>query len=46
MYGIAFSLDPLHLLPSLLLVSSGALIGWLSARVTVGVYLRQFEPGK
>ena len=46
MYGIAFSLDPLHLLPSLLLVSGGALIGWLSARVTVGVYLRQFEPGK
>ncbi|MEN8711291.1 MAG: permease-like cell division protein FtsX [Arenicellales bacterium] len=46
MYGIAFSLDPLHVLPSLLLVSSGALIGWLSARVTVGVYLRQFEPGK
>jgi cell division transport system permease protein len=46
MYGIAFSLDPLHFLPSLLLVSSGALIGWLSARVTVGVYLRQFEPGK
>ena len=46
MYGIAFSLDPLHLLPSLLMVSSGALIGWLSARVTVGVYLRQFEPGK
>lgn len=44
MYGIAFSLDPLHLLPSLLLVTSGALIGWLSARVTVGVYLRQFEP--
>jgi hypothetical protein len=29
-----------------LLVSSGAVIGWLSARVTVGVYLRQFEPGK
>ena len=46
MYGIAFSLDPLHFLPSLLLVSGGALIGWLSARVTVGVYLRQFEPGK
>ena len=46
MYGIAFSLDPLHFLPSLLLVSSGALIGWLSARVTVGVYLRQFEPRK
>lgn len=46
MYGIDFSLDPLQLLPSLLLVSSGAMIGWLSARVTVGVYLRQFEPGK
>ena len=46
MYGIAFSLDPLHFLPSLLLVSGGALTGWLSARVTVGVYLRQFEPGK
>ena len=46
MYGIAFSIDPLHFLPSLLLVSGGALIGWLSARVTVGVYLRQFEPGK
>jgi len=46
MYGITFSLDPLHFLPSLLLVSGGALIGWLSARVTVGVYLRQFEPGK
>lgn len=46
MYGIDFSLDPLQLVPSLLLVSSGAMIGWLSARVTVGVYLRQFEPGK
>lgn len=46
MYGIAFSLEPLHLLPSILLVSSGAVIGWLSARVTVGVYLKQFEPGK
>lgn len=46
MYGIAFSLDPMHFLPSLLLVSGGAFIGWLSARVTVGVYLRQFEPGK
>ena len=46
MYGIAFSLEPLHLLPSILLVSSGAVIGWLTARVTVGVYLRQFEPGK
>ncbi len=46
MYGIKFTLDPLHLLPSLILVSCGAMIGWLSARVTVGVYLRQFEPGK
>ncbi len=46
MYGISFGLDPLQLLPSLILVSSGALLGWLSARVTVGVYLRQFEPGK
>ncbi len=46
MYGISFGLSPLQLLPSLVLVSSGALLGWLSARVTVGVYLRQFEPGK
>ena len=46
MYGIVFSLEPLHSLPSILLVSSGAAIGWLSARVTVGVFLRQFEPGK
>ena len=46
MYGIILGLDPLRLLPSLVLTSSGALLGWLSARVTVGVYLRQFEPGK
>lgn len=46
MYGISLGLDPLRLLPSLVLTSSGALLGWLSARVTVGVYLRQFEPGK
>jgi len=46
MYGIKFSLDALQFLPSLTLVGSGALLGWLSARVTVGVYLRQFEPGK
>ena len=46
MYGIVFALEPLHFQPSLILVGSGALIGWFSARVTVGVYLRQFEPGK
>lgn len=46
LYGISFSLDPLQFLPSLTLILSGALIGWLSARITVGVYLRQFEPGK
>ncbi|NOY17471.1 MAG: ABC transporter permease [Gammaproteobacteria bacterium] len=46
MYGIRFALDPLQLLPSLILTGSGALLGWLSARITVGVYLRQFEPGK
>lgn len=46
MYGIRFSLDPLQFIPSLILISCGAMIGWLSARVTVGVYLRQFEPGK
>ena len=46
MYGIVFALEPLYLQPSLILVGSGALIGWFSARVTVGVYLRQFEPGK
>jgi cell division transport system permease protein len=46
MYGISLGLDPLQLLPALVLTSSGALLGWLSARVTVGVYLRQFGPGK
>lgn len=46
LYGITTSLEPLRLLPALVLVCSGAMIGWLSARVTVGVYLRQFEPGK
>jgi len=46
MYGITFNLDPLQFLPSLILIGCGAMIGWLSARVTVGVYLRQFEPGK
>jgi cell division transport system permease protein len=46
MYGIAFNLEPLQLMPSIILICSGAMIGWLSARVTVGVYLRQFEPGK
>jgi len=46
MYSTNIGLDSLQLQPSLILVSSGALIGWLSARITVGVYLRQFEPGK
>ncbi len=46
MYSIDITLDSLQFLPSMILVSSGALLGWLSARVTVGVYLRQFEPGK
>jgi cell division transport system permease protein len=46
LYGVTTSLEPLHLQPALFLVCSGAIIGWLSARITVGVYLRQFEPGK
>lgn len=46
LYGIATSLQPLQPLPAMILVFSGASIGWLSARVTVGVYLRQFEPGR
>jgi cell division transport system permease protein len=44
-YGMSFALEPLRIVPALVLVSSGAVIGWLSARITVGVYLRQFEPG-
>jgi cell division transport system permease protein len=44
MYGLKISLNALALLPSLVLVVSGAVIGWISARLTVGIYLKQFEP--
>ncbi len=46
MYGLNLTLNTLRAEASLILVSSGSLLGWLSARITVSVYLRQFEPGK
>jgi cell division transport system permease protein len=46
LYGTRFDLAGLGAVAALLLVSSGAVIGWLSARITVGVYLRHFEPGR
>ena len=44
LYATAFRLHGLGLDHSLLLLGVGALLGWLGAQLSVGLYLRQIEP--
>jgi len=44
LYGIAFDLPALHLDIALVVLASGALLGWLSAKFTVAQHLRKLRP--
>jgi cell division transport system permease protein len=46
LYGTRFSLNGLLPAPAIALVLSGTLTGWLASRFTVGMYLRNADPGK
>lgn len=46
LYGTRFDLTGLKFIPSATLILGGALTGWLSASITVGVYLVKAEPEK